>query len=110
MQPARRIGVAIGDYVLDLSVIAPLFFTGPNLSAHQQVLHMYTQCYEKYTHTHTHTHTHMYICHTPAPPLQNTTHTHLLGVCGACVKWFYVTGPACMVRGKAGHTKAALQG
>ena len=36
-QPARRIGVAIGDYVLDLSVIAPLFFTGPNLSAHQQV-------------------------------------------------------------------------
>lgn len=35
--PARRIGVAIGDYVLDLSVIAPLFFTGPSLSANQQV-------------------------------------------------------------------------
>jgi fumarylacetoacetase len=33
----HRIGVAIGDYVLDLSVVAPLFFTGPELSKNAQV-------------------------------------------------------------------------
>ena len=32
---------AIGDYVLDPSVIAPLFFTGPNLSAKQKVHTVY---------------------------------------------------------------------
>ena len=37
MQDKRRIGVAIGDYVLDLSVVAPLFCTGPVLSAHKSV-------------------------------------------------------------------------
>lgn len=36
-QPKHHIGVAIGDQVLDLSVIAPLFFTGPVLSKHQEV-------------------------------------------------------------------------
>ena len=33
----RRIGVAIGDMVLDLSVVAPVFFTGPELSKNPQV-------------------------------------------------------------------------
>ena len=28
LQPRRRIGVAISDYVLDISVVAPTFFTG----------------------------------------------------------------------------------
>ena len=41
MQPRHRLGVAIGDQVLDLSVVAPVFFTGPVLSANQQVrLHL----------------------------------------------------------------------
>ena len=31
--------------------------------------------------------------------------THI-GVWGACVEWIYIAGAACMVRGKAGHTKA----
>lgn len=33
----HKIGVAIGDVVLDLSVVAPVFFTGPVLSKHQDV-------------------------------------------------------------------------
>ena len=37
LQAKRRMGVAIGEQVLDLSVVAPLFFTGPVLSAHPQV-------------------------------------------------------------------------
>ena len=37
VQDRHRIGVAIGDYVLDLSVVAPLFFTGPELSKNAQV-------------------------------------------------------------------------
>ena len=32
------------------------------------------------------------------------THTYI-GVLGACVEWIYVAGAACVVRGKAGHTK-----
>lgn len=35
-QPRQRIGVAIGDQILDLSVIKHLF-TGPILSKHQDV-------------------------------------------------------------------------
>ena len=35
-KPRHRIGVAIGDQILDLSVIKTLF-TGPNLSKHQEV-------------------------------------------------------------------------
>ncbi|KAH7696262.1 fumarylacetoacetase-like, partial [Aphelenchoides avenae] len=34
--PRRRIGVAIGEKILDLSVIAHLF-TGPQLKSHQDV-------------------------------------------------------------------------
>ena len=37
LQSRRRIGVAIGEEVLDLSVAAPVFFTGPVLSVHQEV-------------------------------------------------------------------------
>lgn len=37
LQSRRRIGVAIGDQVLDLSVAAPVFFTGPVLSACAEV-------------------------------------------------------------------------
>ena len=44
----------------------------------------------EYVHTHTHTHTHR--------------------CSGACVEWIYIAGAACVVRGKAGHTKAPLQG
>lgn len=36
VQEHRRIGVAIGDQILDLSAIAHLF-DGPNLKAHQNV-------------------------------------------------------------------------
>ena len=36
-EPRHRIGVAIGDYVLDLSSIAHLF-TGPLMSGHQDSL------------------------------------------------------------------------
>jgi hypothetical protein len=35
-KPRHRIGVAIGDQILDLSVIKSLF-TGPSLSKHQEV-------------------------------------------------------------------------
>ena len=40
LQPRRCIGVAIGEYVLDVSAVAPLFFTGPTLGPQQQVRHM----------------------------------------------------------------------
>ena len=78
--------MATGDYVLDLSVIAPLFFTGPNLSAYQKVhignvivnnvqntgnmivnnvqntsnmiANNVQNTLRVHTHTHTHTHTH----------------------------------------------------
>ena len=40
LQPRRRIGVAIGEHVLDVSAVAPLFFTGPTLGPQQQVRHM----------------------------------------------------------------------
>lgn len=36
-QTRHRIGVAIGDWVLDLSVVAPVFFTGPELCNKLQV-------------------------------------------------------------------------
>ena len=39
LQPRQRIGVAIGEYVLDMSAVAPLFFTGPTLGPQQQVRH-----------------------------------------------------------------------
>ena len=39
LQPRQRIGVAIGEYVLDVSAVAPLFFTGPTLGPQQQVRH-----------------------------------------------------------------------
>jgi len=42
LQPRQRIGVAIGEYVLDLSVVAPVFFTGPNLGPQQQVFEQAT--------------------------------------------------------------------
>ena len=49
-------------------------------------VHTHTRAH---THTHTHVHTH--------------THTHI-GVSGACIKWIYVSGAACVVRGKVGIT------
>ena len=37
LQTRHRVGVAIGDWVLDLSVVAPVFFTGPELAKNAQV-------------------------------------------------------------------------
>ena len=74
---------------------------------------MYIQCKHAYTHTHTHTHAHKlsYISVLVNSIYQTHTHTQThrlhvyIGVSGACVEWIYVAGTACVVRGKADHTK-----
>ena len=60
-QPRHRIGVAIGDYVLDLSVIAPHFLKGPELSPKAS-----NTCHYVHVHVHAHPldvakHLHVYV-------------------------------------------------
>lgn len=90
-QARHRIGVAIGDWVLDLSVAAPVFFTGPELSKSLQV-DVWTVCTIG----------------------SNTGAVYIipmdLGISRVNIEWVHVSGPSCMDRGQTSASTYPLQG